>query len=192
MAEPDPEVIRRAQQGDERALEELIRGQQRYVYSIALSVLGNPADAADATQEAFLRLLRGLPTFRGETRFTTWLYRLVYNLCVDQLRRRGRPTASLDEAEAEGFDEMEDPDPRLDPLARLDQRERSARVRQALQQLPPLQRAALTLYYFDGLSYEKAAQALGVPLNTLKSHIRRARLRLARLLREEDAWTAAT
>src|ERR687886_2681559 len=97
MAEPSPALLQRAQAGDREALSALIQGQQTYVYSIAMSLMRNPADAADMTQEAFVRLLRSLGTYRGETKFTTWLYRLVTNICLDGLRRRGRAVESLDE-----------------------------------------------------------------------------------------------
>src|SRR5689334_1289411 len=97
MAEPSPALVSRAQAGDRQALAELIQSQQSYVYSIAMSLMHNPADAADMTQEAFIRLMRSLGTYRGETRFTTWLYRLVTNICLDGLRRRGRQVESLDE-----------------------------------------------------------------------------------------------
>src|SRR3954470_4986984 len=97
MAEPSPALVRRAQAGDRAALSELVQSQQTYVYSIAMSLMHNPADAADMTQEAFVRLLRSLGTYRGETKFTTWLYRLVTNICLDGLRRRGRSADSLDE-----------------------------------------------------------------------------------------------
>ena len=97
MAEPLAETVRRAQAGDREAIVELVTGQQRYVYSIALSLLRDPADAADLTQDVFIRLLRALGTYRGETRFTTWLYRLVVNLGLDRLRQRGRPLVRLDE-----------------------------------------------------------------------------------------------
>ena len=90
MAEPTAECLRQAQAGDPQALTELIMGQQHYVYSIAMSVLHQPEDAADLTQEVFIRLMRVLPQYSGESRFTTWLYRLVVNLCRDELRRRGR------------------------------------------------------------------------------------------------------
>src|SRR5437764_8234192 len=97
MAEPSAALVQRAQAGDGAALSELVQGQQTYVYSIAMSLMHNPADAADMTQEAFIRLMRSLGTYRGETKFTTWLYRLVTNICLDGLRRRGRPVDSLDE-----------------------------------------------------------------------------------------------
>src|SRR5919204_6815596 len=96
MAEPSPALLQRAQAGDREALAALVQSQQTYVYSIAMSLMHNPADAADMTQEAFVRLLRSLGTYRGETKFTTWLYRLVTNICLDGLRRKGRPVESLD------------------------------------------------------------------------------------------------
>src|ERR671922_1717596 len=97
MGEPSAALVRRAQAGDPESLAQLVQSQQTYVYSIAMSLMHNPADAADMTQEAFVRLLRSLGTYRAETKFTTWLYRLVTNICLDGLRRRGRPVESPDE-----------------------------------------------------------------------------------------------
>jgi len=108
VAEPSAELIRRAQAGDPEALTHLVLSQQQYIYSIAMSVLKNPDDAADLTQEAFIRLFRALPQYNGESRFTTWLYRLVVNLGRDELRRRGRqaPLVSVPESEEE-FDAID-------------------------------------------------------------------------------------
>src|ERR671939_1411671 len=97
MGEPSPALVARAQAGEAEALAELVQSQQTYVYSIAMSIMHNPADAADMTQEAFIRLFRSLGTYRGETKFTTWLYRLVTNICLDGLRRRRGVVESLDE-----------------------------------------------------------------------------------------------
>src|ERR671933_368816 len=124
MAEPSPALVRRAQAGDREALAALVQSQQTYVYSIAMSIMHNPADAADMTQEAFIRLLRSLGTYRGETKFTTWLYRLVTNICLDGLRRRGRPVESLDlpttDDEARGPGErLADDDRWTDPEERV-------------------------------------------------------------------------
>jgi RNA polymerase sigma-70 factor, ECF subfamily len=191
MAEPDPAIVRRAQEGDEAALVELVTSQQRYVYSIALGVVGNPADAEDVTQNAVMRLLRSLPTYRAETKFTTWLYRLVTNLAIDHLRRNSKPVTSLDETQEGGYDVFEDPDPDIDPLVQLDRQQTTERVRAALQQLPAVQRAALTMYYFEDLSYDEIAETLEIPLNTLKSHLHRAKRHMAELLSQtEDTWTA--
>src|SRR5207244_10295163 len=96
MAEPSPALVRRAQAGDREALAALVQSQQTYVYSIAMSLMHNPADAADMTQEAFVRLMRSLGTYRGETKFRTCRSPLVTNISLDARRRRGRPIESPD------------------------------------------------------------------------------------------------
>jgi RNA polymerase sigma-70 factor, ECF subfamily len=196
VAEPTAECVRRAQAGDPQALSDLIMGQQHYVYSIAMSVLHQPEDAADLTQEAFIRLIRVLPQYSGESRFTTWLYRLVVNLCRDELRRRGRQVATIpviehDDEQANPVDLIADDDRSADPLRALNDSELRAAVRHALNQLEDHYRLALTLYYFDDLKYTDIAEILDLPLNTVKSHIRRGKERLAALLEEyNDAGTA--
>ena len=190
MAEPSAALVQRAQAGDREAVSELVQSQQTYVYSIAMSLMHNQADAADMTQEAFIRLLRSLGTYRGETKFTTWLYRLVTNICLDGLRRRGRPVESLDEqgsgqagdsAQTSG-ERLADSDRWTQPEERLELRESATEVREALASLPATQRLALTLHYFEDLRYEDIAETMGLPLNTVKSHIRRGKERLAQVL----------
>ena len=190
MAEPSPALLQRARAGDREALTALIQSQQTYVYSIAMSLMHNPADAADVTQEAFVRLVRSLGTYRGETKFTTWLYRLVTNIGLDALRRRGRPIESLDEpSSGPAGDDARTPGERLvdsdrwtHPEEEVELRESAAEVRAALSRLPAAQRLALTLFYFDDMRYEDIAEVMGLPLNTVKSHIRRGKERLAVLL----------
>jgi RNA polymerase sigma-70 factor, ECF subfamily len=190
MAEPSPALVQRAQAGDRDALTALVQSQQTYVYSIAMSLMHNPADAADMTQEAFVRLLRSLGTYRAETKFTTWLYRLVTNICLDGLRRRGRSVDSLDEpASSQAGDDAQTPGERLadsdrwtQPEEEVQLRESATEVRAALSTLPPAQRLALTLHYFQDQRYEDIADVLGLPLNTVKSHIRRGKERLALVL----------
>ena len=201
MPEPSPALVRRAQAGDPAALSELVQSQQTYVYSIAMSLMHNPADAADMTQEAFVRLLRSLGTYRAETKFTTWLYRLVTNICLDGLRRRGRPVDSLDEpsstlagddAQTTG-ERLADTDRWTQPEQEVALRESATEVRAALRDLPPAQRLALTLHYFEDMRYEDIAETMHLPLNTVKSHIRRGKERLAMVLSnpaEEQSWTA--
>src|SRR5205085_3876621 len=201
MAEPSPALVQRAQAGDREALSELVQSQQTYVYSIAMSLMHNPADAADMTQEAFVRLMRSLGTYRGETKFTTWLYRLVTNICLDGLRRRGRPIESLDapastsagdDAQTAG-ERLADSDRWTQPEEEISLRESADEVRAAIQALPPAQRLALTLHYFEDQRYEDIAETMGLPLNTVKSHIRRGKERLALVLSnpaEEESWTA--
>ncbi len=198
MAEPTGDCVRRAQAGDPAAITELIQSQQHYVYSIAMSVLHQPEDAADLTQEAFMRLLRVLPQYNGESRFTTWLYRMVVNMGRDELRRRGRQVPIFSGPETED-EEGNDPlksvpadDRRGDPVRALGDDELRLAVQGALAQLEPHYRMALTLYYFDDMKYTDIAEVLDLPLNTVKSHIRRGKDRLATLLEEyNDAPAAA-
>src|SRR5262249_54364449 len=97
MAEPLPETIRRAQLGDQAALAALVATQQRYAYSIAITITKDPAAAADLTQDPLTRLVRAIGSYRGETKLSTWLYRLVVNLGIDRMRRRGAPPIRLDD-----------------------------------------------------------------------------------------------
>lgn len=189
MAEPAPETVRRAQAGDEAALTELVLSQQNYVYSIAMGIFRNPDEAADATQEAFLRLFQVLPSFRGETRFTTWLYRLVVNLCYDELRRRKhRPMGG--EGGEEALEQIAEEAPWADPDLGAERADVRERVRQALGQLEEPYRTALILYYFRELKYREIADIMGLPINTVKSHIYRGKARLAELLgADEDMGT---
>ena len=190
MAEPSVDIIRRAQAGEPEALTQLILSQQHYVYSIAMGVLKNPEDAADLTQDAFVRLVRALPQYTGESRFTTWLYRLVVNLGRDELRRRGRqvPIAppSDDAEEQDPMSSVADDDRWADPAQALDSQELRAEVRRALAQLDEHHRLVLTLYYFDDMKYTDIAEVLDIPLNTVKSHIRRGKERLAAILTAQE------
>lgn len=181
------EIVRRAQAGDQGALSELICQHQTYVYSIAIGVMHEPADAADMTQEAFVRLMRSLHTYRGDTKFTTWLYRLVTNICLDELRRRKGVVESLNVGWNDGNDDsradaLPDRDRWTQPEESLELREASAEVRAALGQLPPMQRLALTLYYFGDLQDREIGQVMSLPVNTVKSHIHRGKARMAQLL----------
>jgi RNA polymerase sigma-70 factor (ECF subfamily) len=190
VPEPSSALVKRAQAGDREALSALVESQQTYVYSIAMSLMHNPTDAADMTQEAFIRLMRSLGTYRGETKFTTWLYRLVTNICLDGLRRRGRIVESLDEPSsiAAGDDaqtageRLADADRWTQPEQEVELRESADEVREALVRLPAPQRLALTLHYFQDLRYEDIAEVMDLPLNTVKSHIRRGKERLALVL----------
>lgn len=191
VAEPSRELIARAQTGDPAALTQLISSQQQYVYSIAMSVLKNPDDAADLTQEAFIRLFRALPQYNGESRFTTWLYRLVVNLGRDELRRRGRQVLlvppSADEEEHDVVGAVPDEDRWNDPAQVLDASELRQQVHRALAELEEHYRLVLTLYYFDDMKYTDIAEVLDLPLNTVKSHIRRGKERLVAIIASQEA-----
>ena len=126
----DTELVRRAQHGDTVAFEQLVRRHQRYVFNVAYRVLNDYAEAEDMTQEAFVRAWRGLPGFRGQARFTTWLYRIVHNLCLNRLpglRRELLQTESLEES-------VPTPDPSQAELVEI--REQMAFLHAQLDQLP--------------------------------------------------------
>jgi RNA polymerase sigma-70 factor (ECF subfamily) len=139
-----------------------------------------------------MRLFRALPQYNGESRFTTWLYRLVVNLGRDELRRRGRQvpimTAS-DDQEQDPVNAVADTDRWSDPALALESQEVRGQIREALEQLEEHYRLVLTLYYFDDMKYHDIAEALDIPLNTVKSHIRRGKERLAALLEQDNPPT---
>lgn len=181
------DLIRRAQGGDSQALVGLVEAYQGPVYTVALAIMRNPADAADMTQETFVRVLRGLGTYRGDgSSFTSWVHRLTVNVCFDSLRRRRRSPDSL---EARPLDDGDEPwrelastDVWAQPEWRIERSESTRELFSALAKLPSSQRLALTLHYFEDRRYDEIAAAMGVPLNTVKSHILRGKERLATLL----------
>jgi RNA polymerase sigma-70 factor (ECF subfamily) len=174
------DLIRGAQAGERQALSSLVETYQSAVYSLALAVMRNRADAADMTQETFVRLLRSLNTYRGDgSTFASWVHRLTVNICLDALRRRRRsPLSPLELA----VHEPESADVWAQPEWRLEWGESANAVRHALAELPRSQRQALTLHYLEDRPYDEIAACMGVPLNTVKSHILRGKERMLRLL----------
>lgn len=174
----DSELVKRCQQGDRAGFDELVRRHYALAYNIAYRMLGDHDRAADATQAAILRAYRAVPRFRHDASFSTWLYRIVTNVCLDQLRRHERGARSLtlvgDDDEA-ALDEMEIRDDSGDPAAAAEQQERQELVQRALLRLAPDHRAVLVMYDLSGLSYEEVAGALDIPLGTVKSRLNRAR-----------------
>lgn len=143
---------------------------QHRVYGVALRMLGDPAEAEDAAQEAFVRAHRALPEFRGEARLSTWLYAIVSRLCLTRLEARGRRRIEPDPAVLERL-----PDPAADPGAAAEQGEAAAALRQALGELAEERRIVVVLCDLEGLSYEEIARVLEVPVGTVRSRLHRAR-----------------
>jgi RNA polymerase sigma-70 factor (ECF subfamily) len=183
VKESDTELVAQARQGDEVAFEQLVLKHQRYVFNLAYRVLGDYTEAEDMTQEAFVRVWRGLSGFRGQARFTTWLYRIVHNLCLNRLpglQRELLQTEPLEEVLA---------DPGPSPADLFAVREQMAFLHAQLDRLPEKYRLVLTLRYLQHLSYDEIAAALEMPMGTVKTHIHRAR----RLLRERlSQWEKHT
>ena len=176
------ELVRAAAGGDEDAFAQLVALHEKKVYNLALRMCGNPEDAWDAAQEAFLSAWRGLPSFRGEAGFSTWLYRLTSNAAIDLLRRtrRQRGEASLDD-ENLGIDAV-DRTPSAQEQAEAS--ELRGAVTAGLSRLTDSHRQALVLREVQGLSYEEIAAVLEVDMGTVKSRISRARGALRKILQE--------
>ncbi len=178
MQTSDAELVRQSQAGDRASFDVLVRRHWTLAYNIAHRMLGDQDRASDATQAAIVRAYRALARFRQDATFSTWLYRIVTNVCLDQLRQQDRGTQSLtllDGGDGDGLEEMEIPDATGDPAAAAEQQERQALVQTALTRLAPDHRAVLAMYDLSGLSYEEIADALEVPLGTVKSRLNRAR-----------------
>jgi RNA polymerase sigma-70 factor (ECF subfamily) len=184
IADPGFDLIRRAQVGEHQALTRLVETYQSPVYSLALAVMRDRADAADMTQETFVRLLRSLRSYRGDgSNFTSWVHRMTVNICLDALRRRQRNSMSSSlEQQSESLREPASADVWEQPEWRVEWQESAREVRSALAELPRSQRQALTLHYLEDRPYEEIAASMGVPLNTVKSHILRGKERMLRLL----------
>lgn len=176
--------VEAAKRGDPSAFEELVKLYEKRVYALALRMCGNPEDAREAAQDAFLAAWQGLPFFRQESSFSTWLYRLTSNACVDLLRREGRHTAasgpSLDDEEAP----VSLPDTAAGPQEQLEQRELRELIEAGLQSLSPEHRQVLVLREMHQLRYDEIAQALDLDVGTVKSRINRGRKQLRKFLLE--------
>ena len=174
------ELVRAAAGGDEDAFAQLVALHEKKVYNLALRMCGNPEDAWDAAQEAFLAAWKGLPRFRGEAGFSTWLYRLTSNAAIDHLRRvkRQRGEVSLDGG-GPGLDAVDDAP---SPQAQAEETELREAVAEGLSMLSEDHRQALLLRELRGLSYEEIASELRVDLGTVKSRISRARGSLRKIL----------
>lgn len=182
----DEELVRAYLDGDQRAFEELVSRYQPVVMNMAYRMLGNRSDAADVCQEVFLLLLRKLRSFRGEAKFSTWLYRVSMNACHDYARR-SRRHLSLSESPGEEMPEMEQrlPDEGLDsPEKSMEREEVRNKVQEAITRLPPKFKEVVYLHDIGGFDYKEVAKILGISLGTVKSRLNRARNRLARELQE--------
>jgi RNA polymerase sigma-70 factor (ECF subfamily) len=176
----DGELIERVRNGETRLFAELVHRHQDAVYGMALRFVGSRTEAEDVAQEAFLRAYRGIPGFKGDAKFSTWLYRITFNLCADWLRRNRRPdraAASIDKADMPA-------DERADLEKGLVVSEERERVRRALDGLEEIYRGVILLLYYQDMSYDQIAEVLGVPLKTVETRLYRARKMLRVALEE--------
>ncbi|MET0346193.1 MAG: RNA polymerase sigma factor RpoE [Casimicrobiaceae bacterium] len=184
--EVDQLLVERAQRGDKRAFELLVVKYQRKLGRLLSRLVRDPAEVEDVTQEAFIKAYRALPSFRGESAFYTWLYRIGINTAKNYLVAMGRraPTSTgFDHEEAENFEDAEQLRDNATPENELIGKQIAATVNRAMEQLPEDLRTAITLREIDGLSYEEIAAAMDCPIGTVRSRIFRAREAIAAELR---------
>jgi RNA polymerase sigma-70 factor (ECF subfamily) len=184
--EVDQQLVERAQRGDKRAFELLVAKYQRKLGRLLSRMVRDPAEVEDVTQEAFIKAYRALPSFRGESAFYTWLYRIAINTAKNYLvalGRRAPTTTEFDNEDAENFEEAEALRDSSTPEGELHGKQIAATVNRAMEALPEDLRTAITLREIEGLSYEEIATLMNCPIGTVRSRIFRAREAIAAELR---------
>ena len=180
----DELLIRRAQRGDADAFEQLLLEHQKNVYNLCYRMAGNPDDAMDLSQETFLRAWRCLDQYQFASAFSTWLYRLCSNICIDCLRRRRRQqTGPLTFEDADGEEQTYAvPDAQPLPEEQVELKLTRETLAAAMAQLLPEHRAVLQLRVVNEMSYEQSADVLDSQIGTVKSRLSRARNQLKKIL----------
>ncbi|WP_409420889.1 RNA polymerase sigma factor RpoE [Pseudaeromonas sp. ZJS20] len=173
----DQALVERVQRGDKQAFNLLVSKYQHKVIGLVSRFVNNPGDAADVAQEAFIKAYRSLPTFRGESAFYTWLYRIAVNTAKNYLTAQGRrpPDADVEASEAEFYEGADALHEQATPENLMLSDELKRHVRAALDSLPDDLRQAITLREIEGLSYEEIAVIMDCPVGTVRSRIFRAR-----------------
>ena len=166
MGTEEAQLVRSARAGDDQAFGRLVEPYLDPLYRTALRIMRGRPEAEDAVQEALYRAWRALPSFRGDAKFYTWLYRILWRVCADLAS--GRETLPLEVDAEDGTADR-------DPERRLEAAESRSEIEEALRKLPAHYRAALTLYYVEDLPVCDIAEILGLPAGTVKTHLHRAR-----------------
>lgn len=183
----DIEILKRCLKGDEKAYRELVERYQRQVYSLVLRMVRQSQDAEDLTQETFVRMFRALDRYDPTRSFAAWLFTIASRLSIDHLRRRKSRPMPLVQREVGSLEEreIEIPDPSIGPDEITSHGEEEVRTRNLIDSLPPHYRIVVVLRHQQDLSYEEIAEALHLPLGTVKARIHRARALLKQRLEGE-------
>ena len=171
MTWTDEELVARSIRGDADSFNQLVLRWERPIYALAYRTIGREEDARDVCQETFLRAFRALPGFRGQAKFSSWLYRIALNLCRDWMRRERRaPLVQI----PEGIDPAEfaaetEPSESIENL--VVRKDMARRVEKAMERLPEVQRTAILLKEYHGLTFQEIAEVVGCPLSTVKTRL---------------------
>jgi RNA polymerase sigma-70 factor, ECF subfamily len=169
----DAPLVANSKRGDHDAFAQLVQRHQRRVFNLVFRMLQQYEEANEVTQETFLAAWQGLPSFRGDARFSTWLYRIAYNCCLKQLEQRKRDSALQVAIQAEQFINNAGNDEPADET--LEAHARQAMIHEQLSTLPAKYRIVLILRHLQDMTYEEMAEMLTMPIGTIKTHLFRAR-----------------
>lgn len=176
-------LIRQVLDGDTEAFSLLVTAHEKQVYNLCLRMVNDPEDAADLAQDAFIKAWQGLRFYKFEASFSTWLYRLTTNVCIDHIRRqKRRPAVTLTMEDDGETQELELPSQEPEPEDVVLEKERKRQLAAAMMQLDEEGRTILTLRVVEELSYEQIAEVLDIKVGTVKSRLARARTRLKNIL----------
>jgi RNA polymerase sigma-70 factor, ECF subfamily len=171
MTWSDEELVDRSRGGDADSFNQLIARWERPIYALAYRVIGRDEDARDVCQEAFLRAYRGLGGFKGEAKFSSWLYRITLNLCRDWIRKQRRAPVSQMPEDTDALELAAEVGPAESIEDLVARRELSALVEQAMKLLPEEQRTAIILKEYHGMTFQEIADLQGCPLSTVKTRL---------------------
>ncbi|HEV3216911.1 MAG TPA: sigma-70 family RNA polymerase sigma factor [Vicinamibacterales bacterium] len=187
----DEELVARSRTGDTESFNQLVRRWERQIFALAYRTLGREEDARDVTQETFLRAFRALPGFKGDAKFSSWLYRIALNLCRDWMRR-DRRAPMVDVPEGVEIHELAADKQEVASVEDLAARaELSAAVAAAMEQLPAEQRNAIILKEYQGLTFQEVAELMNCPLSTAKTRLYQGLTLLRRYLAEQGKFDPA-
>lgn len=188
MSEQDLELAHKAVKGDIEAFEQLVEIYQKKVYNIALKMIGNNEDAYELAQEAFIRMFKGISSFRGDCKFSTWVHKITVNVCLDEIKKRKRIiTYEVSSQNDEALQNIRDESPTLEEQTL--EKERKSEINKALHTLSNEHRAMIILRDIQGYSYSEIAQIMSIPEGTTKSRINRARITLANTLKKSELFS---
>jgi len=174
--EEDSLLVARAQNGDRMAVERLVRKHQRLVFSLALKFIGNHHDAEEVAQDALVKAIASIHRFQGESRFSTWLYRIVFNTAMSFQRKKRLPLFSIDENDNHSYESHFKAD------SNIHQQERSSQLRNAIAQLHPTDALLIELFYLGEQQLHEIEEITGISCNTIKVRLFRARQKLALII----------
>lgn len=175
---PDQDLINKVIKGENNAYAILVDRYKHLVYTLALKIVKNREDAEEVAQDSFIKAYNALNDFKGESKFSTWLYKIAYYRSLDYLKKNKRQveTTAIDISEEYNIASMDD------ALDGMEVKERAEIIKHAIQELPADDAVLITLYYFEMLSMNEISKVMGIPANTIKVRLFRGRKRLAKIL----------